>query len=146
MSNSADTMKIDIDLLLLLSEPYRSIPLRTPDRYMLIHQFAIDIWKSSFSNDNRCNKEVILDVTNEDFFSPTNNFSLTVENIIRYEQDIPTAITHTTEFNSKYPKIFLPSQFFCCNKMLKIIPYFASVILYTSSGSDLMQRCATRLL
>lgn len=127
-------MQIELELLLLLSELYGSIPLRTPDRYQVIYKFATDIWKQ-WQMECLCKKKVVIDVhgNNEDFFSPQTQFSLTMENVTFYEQDI-SASTSNFNFDTKYEKVFLPSTYFCCSKTLRIVPYYASLMLYTNRG------------
>ena len=142
-------MKIDVELLLLLSELYSSIPLRTPDRYVLIHQLATEIW-SNRQKETRCKTEVVIDTTDEEYYSSKTNFCLTMENVIRYKQDFPAA-TCSLQFDANYPKILIPIIYFCCNKPLKIVPYYASLILYTNCGSRIArsyhtkcQKCKTK--
>ena len=128
-------MKIEVELLLLLSELYKSIPHRTPKRYELIHEFASEIWNQRQLENDHCKMTVAIDVhnNNEDLFSTSTNFQLTINNIVRFEQDMP-AVRCKLAFYEKIEKILLPLTYHCCNHELKIIPYHASLPLYTNDG------------
>ena len=125
-------MKIELELMLFLAELYKAVPMITPDRYRLIFEMASEVWEERKEVQNRM-QTVVVDVHNENSFSTSTHFQLTVESIVQFEQDIPQVRT-LLPFYEKLDKILLPSTYYCCGKNLKIISYYATVPLYTDDG------------
>ena len=122
-------MIINVELLAILSELFKSIPYHTPNRITLIHEFANVIWNSI--KDVCCKKCCVINVSNESDYNKCSEFVLSIENIMKIHQDIPI-INHA--FDIDFDNIILPQIYFCCSKILKIIPYYASLPLYTTRG------------
>ena len=126
-------MKIHFELALLLSELYRSISHRTPKRHETIYGFAEEIW-SELKNEVKNPAMIVIDVNNnnENHYSSNTMYHLSLESIVKYEQDIPAVISKL-RINT-FDQILLPGRFYCCDQTLKVIPYYASVALYTLEG------------
>ena len=126
-------MKIEIELLLLLSELYKAVPMMTPNRSQLIYELASEVWEQRQQDPDRCVQQICIDVHNESFFSTSTDFQLILHDIVYFEQNMPS-IRCKLSFYDKLDKFLLPSTYYCCGLKLKIIGYHASVPLYTNNG------------
>ena len=81
-------MKINIQLLLVISDVIKSVPLRTPDRMNVIFQFSKEIWDCISAEERLLAKECIIDMHDESSFEKE-KFYLNLENIVRLSKNIP---------------------------------------------------------
>ena len=134
MINTSTDMKINVDLLIVLSELYKAVPFRTPHRINVIYEFADAIWKSMPQpQHDLCNKECVINLRGEDYFSADTEFKMSIDNILRLEHDIPK-LTLSLPLSGKSDRILIPTTYYCCGYLLNIIPYYASMPLYTNNG------------
>ena len=126
-------MKIELELLLLLADLYDNVPMVTPNRAELLYELASDIWQKRLQEENRCKKVVAIDLHSESDFCTNTNYRLTINDIVRLEQDMPS-LRCKMSFYGTLDKILLPSSYYCCGEKLKIIQHYASMLLYTDDG------------
>ena len=122
-------MKINFELLVVLCDLYKAVPVRTPKRLDIILQFANIITESGLS----CTRNVIIDLHDEEKMFQNSPFNLTMHELARLEQNIPK-LKLMTQNRINAPLILLPSVHFCCDKILKINSSYADVKVYSNDG------------
>ena len=123
-------MKINFEMLILLCDLYKAVPLKTPKRLDIILETAKDV----VINDNlSCTRYVIIDLHDEEVPFQTSPFNLSLETIARLEQNIPK-LQYLTQNRLNVPWILLPTVFFCCGKMLRINTSYANIKIYSNKG------------
>ena len=123
-------MKINLETLLILSDIFDAVPLRTPNRLSVIFEFASNIITGEERANTHC--DVIMDIHDENSFENV-KFELNIENIARLEQNIPK-LEHYSDYRKHLPKILIPTQYHCCGSILKILPSYASLKLFTADA------------
>ena len=78
-------MKINFELLVVLCDLYKTVPVRTPKRLDIILEFTKIITESGLS----CTRSVIIDLHDEEKMFQNSPFNLTMNDLARLEQNIP---------------------------------------------------------
>lgn len=118
-------MKVQYDIILILTELYKVVPLKTPNRMDIIQKFAIDLMNdidvTPFQIDLPIEKSVMED-----------EFSLCKENLISLESKMPRSSFNINHGNGAplFSKVLLPRIYLCCGRSIKIKSDFASVVFY----------------
>ena len=75
-------MKVNVELLAVLTELYRSVPYRTPQRINIIYEFAKTIWDGMLEKQDFCKKRCIIDMHDENEYSADSDFEMTIESLV----------------------------------------------------------------
>ena len=109
-------MTINVELLIFLCDVYKQIPSRTPDRLDMILQFARDFIDSNVL----CQDSVILNMHDEKEYDYHSEFQINIETIRKLSQNLPILENSRAVISNSYRRILLPSEIFCCQKVLSI--------------------------
>lgn len=123
-------MKINFEVLLVLCDLFKTVPLKTPKRLELIYEMLKEL--IDFEN-LFCSREVIIDIPNEELHFQNSPFTLNIQNIAILEQSAPK-LNYITQNRLHVPFILVPSTFMCCEKSLKIVSSYAEMKVYTQKG------------
>ena len=123
-------MKIKFELLILLCDLYKAIPMNTPKRLELIRDIASEI---SACGESICDRAVLIDIKAEESYFQNSPFVLDIENLSRIEQDLPR-LKDITKNRLDIPLILIPDVLFCCGKKWNIVTAFAKIQVYSSKS------------
>ena len=129
-------MLINLDLLLVLSDITRSVPLNTPDRLSIIYELFSYIKEDFKDNPSSYTKEsIILNLGFEEQTYCTHEFDfekLTLTKLIEYLPKVSKTLSNKHEM---VDIILLPNVLFCCDKPVKLVSRsYAKVLIYTTDG------------
>ena len=119
-------MKIQLDTLTILHHVFKVVPMRTPSRIEVIKTFVTNLFQESSTNLN--SKYVLIDIQGELHYQER-EFSFCANDIMLLEQTLN--MSNSPLVLSNMPVVLIPQRNFCCDRILSLQSYYATVTHYT---------------
>jgi len=129
-------MKINLDLLLILSDVFKSIPINTPGRLVLINDFIKEVYEDfQVNKKNFTSQEVLINLSFEENLYSDSQFSFNDDCIQQLIEYLPKFTKTNSLYHERMDVVLLPDVMFCCGKPLKLDGRsFANLTVYTNAG------------
>lgn len=119
-------MKIELKTVIIISNLYKYVPARTPNRLNVINKFAEEMLDASINDSgNERSQKVLIKLHDEEGVNET-EFKLDLSNLARLSQNL-VSLEQAASFIDC--KILLPSKIFCCQKALNILDAHATILI-----------------